>query len=95
MCVCVGGGGGVESEVEREMKEVELGRRSLPFRPVHTKPAIFENGDFFLLIRLLFTLFGHRKRRFSKMSSKKEVFKHDDVMPRFKDRSSARTIRKR
>ena len=40
---------------------------------------IFENGDL----------------SYSRGRAKTEVFKHDDVMPRFKARSSAHTIRKR
>ena len=40
-------------------------------------------------------IFENGKSSYSHGRAKKEVFKHDDVMPRFKARSSAHTIQKR
>ena len=63
--------------------------------PVHTKPGIFEYGEFFLRIRLRWRVLKTEIHRIRVDRLKTEVFKYDDVMPKLKAHFSAHTIQKR
>ena len=54
----------------------------MDFAPVHTHPDIFEDGEFFSVLAFnahVNGVFGHQKRKLSKMFPRVEVFENADL----------------